>query len=110
MLATAEVTARDLLTIVAEDAGDKKSDRTLWPFEVVRDEGGKPQAVRRQGGDVDPDRRFVIAFNSYDAQSGGRRLMKLREILQRPEAKLRTTSLDTRGALIEGLLDRGTIG
>ena len=36
--------------------------------------------------------------------------MKLREILQRPEAKLRTTALDTRGALIEGLLNRGTIG
>jgi hypothetical protein len=66
--------------------------------------------VRHKGGDVDPERRLSIAFNSYDAQSGGRRLMKLRDILQRPEAKLRTTSLDTRGALIEGLLNRGTIG
>ena len=110
MLATADVTARDLLTIVAEDASDKKSDRTLWPFEVVRDGEGRPQGVRHKGGDVDPERRLSIAFNSYDAQSGGRRLMKLREILQRPEAKLRTTPLDTRGALIEGLLNRGTIG
>jgi 5'-nucleotidase len=110
MLATADVTARDLLTIVAEDAGDKKSDRTLWPFEVVRDGEGRPQSVRHKGGNVDPERRLSIAFNSYDAQSGGRRLMKLREILQRPEAKLRTTSLDTRGALIEGLLNLGTIG
>ncbi len=110
MLATAEVQARDLLTIVAEDAGDKKSDRTLWPFEVVRGGDGRPTGVRHKGSDVDPDRRFTIAFNSYDAQSGGRRLLKLREILQRPESKLRTTSLDTRGALIEGLLNRGTIG
>jgi len=76
----------------------------------VRDAAGKPQAVRRDNADVDPGRRFTIAFNSYDAQSGGRRLLKLREILQRPESKLRTTPLDTRGALIEGLLDRGTIG
>ena len=110
MLATAEVTARDLLAIVSEDAGDKRSDRTLWPFEVVRGDGGKPAAVRREGREVDPDRRLAIAFNSYDAQSGGRRLMKLREILQQPAAKLRTTSLDTRGALIEGLLNRGAIG
>ena len=110
MLATADVTARDLLTIVAEDASDKKSDRTLWPFEVVRGDGGRPTAISRDGSEVDPDRRFTIAFNSYDAQSGGRRLMKLREILQQPEAKLRTTSLDTRSALIEGLLDRGTVG
>jgi hypothetical protein len=36
--------------------------------------------------------------------------MKLREILQQPAAKLKTTSLDTRSALIDGLLDRGTIG
>ncbi|MFM8494106.1 MAG: bifunctional metallophosphatase/5'-nucleotidase [Planctomycetia bacterium] len=110
MLATADVAARDLLTIVAEDAGDKKSDRTLWPFEVVRGDGGRPTAIAREGAEVDPDRRLTIAFNSYDAQSGGRRLMKLREILQQPEANLRTTALDTRSALIDGLLDRGTIG
>ena len=107
---TADVAARDLLTIVAEDAGDKKSDRTLWPFEVIRDGEGKPKGVRHKGSDVAPDRRLTIAFNSYDAQSGGRRLMKLREILQRPASELRTTSIDTRGALIEGLLDRGAIG
>lgn len=109
-LATAEVTARDLLTIVAEDAGDAKSDRTLWPFEVVRREDGQPVMLRRDGQAIDPDRSFVIGFNSYDAQSAGRRLMKLRDIVQRPAAKLHTTDLDTRGALIDGLLDRGTIG
>jgi 5'-nucleotidase/UDP-sugar diphosphatase len=110
MLATAEVSARDLMEIVSEDASDKKSDRTLWPFEVVRGDGGRPTAIARDGGEVAPERRFTIAFNSYDAQSGGRRLMKLREILQQPDAKLKTTTLDTRSALIDGLLDRGTIG
>lgn len=110
MLATANVRARDLLTIVAEDAGDKKSDRTLWPFEVTRDADGTPAAIRHEGREIDPDRRLTIAFNSYDAQSGGRRLLKLREILQQPEAGLSTTSLDTRSALIDGLLDRGEIG
>lgn len=110
MLATADVKARDLLTILAEDAGDKKSDRTLWPFETVRDADGRPTGFRHEGREIDPDRRLTLAFNSYDAQSGGRRLMKLREILQHPEANLRTTALDTRTALIEGLLDRGEIG
>jgi len=110
MLATADVKARDLLTIVAEDAGDRKSDRTLWPFEVVRDGDGRPSALRHEGRELDPDRRLAVAFNSYDAQSGGRRLLKLREILQQPEARLRTTALDTRSALIDGLLDRGEIG
>ena len=110
MLATAHVKARDLLTIVAEDAGDKKSDRTLWPFEVTRDGDGRPSAIRHEGRVIDPDRRLTLAFNSYDAQSGGKRLLKLRAILQEPEAHLRTTSLDTRRALIDGLLDRGEVG
>jgi hypothetical protein len=35
--------------------------------------------------------------------------MKLREIVSQPSAKRITTALDTRGALIEGLLNRGTI-
>ena len=55
MLATAEVSARDLVEIVSEDASDKKSDRTLWPFEVVRGDGGRPTAIRRDGTEVDPD-------------------------------------------------------
>jgi len=109
MLATAEVTGQELVTIVREDAGDKKSDRTLWPFEVVRDSGGTVTSFTSKGEPVDPDRRFTIGFNSYDAQSGGRRLMKLREIVSQPSAKRITTALDTRGALIEGLLNRGTI-
>ncbi|NDC54493.1 MAG: bifunctional metallophosphatase/5'-nucleotidase [Planctomycetia bacterium] len=110
VLVTAELAGRDLLAVVAEDAGDAKSDRTLWPFEVVRDEAGRPRSVRRDGREVDPDRRFTIAFNSYDAQSAGRRLLKLREILDQPAARLTTTPLDTRTALVEGLLDQGEIG
>jgi hypothetical protein len=58
---------------------------------------------------VPADKRFTITFNSYDAQSGGRRLMKMREILAAPAAKRRTTPIDTRSALIDGLLDRGTV-
>jgi hypothetical protein len=53
---------------------------------------------------------LTIALNSYDAQSGGRRLMQTREILAAPAAKLRSTTIDTRTALIDGLLDRGTVG
>jgi 2',3'-cyclic-nucleotide 2'-phosphodiesterase (5'-nucleotidase family) len=109
-LVTAEVSAAELLAIVSEDARQKDSDRMLWPFEAEGDADGKPVALLLNGKQVSPDRRFTIAFNAYDAQSGGRRLMKTREILAAEAARRRTSAIDTRSALIDSLLDRGTIG
>ena len=110
MLVTADVTAADVVQIVAEDARQKDSDRTLWPFEVVAGGDGRAASLRLAGADVPPDRRLAIAFNAYDAQSGGRRLMKTRDILAAPAAGRTTWPIDTRSALIDGLLDRGTVG
>ncbi|MEY3205005.1 MAG: hypothetical protein RLZZ21_1336 [Planctomycetota bacterium] len=109
-LVTAEVTAAGLMAILAEDAGIKDSDRTLWPLDVVRDDTGRPLRILRDGTELSPDRRLTLGLNAYDAQSGGRRLMQTREILAAPPAKLRMSPIDTRTALIDGLLDRGTIG
>jgi hypothetical protein len=110
MLVTASVTGRELVRILEEDAALKDSDRTLWPLEVVRDEAGKPRRVLRDGAEVPADERLTIAFNSYDAQSGGRRFLEMRDILSARSAERRTTPLDTRGALIDALLDRREIG
>jgi 5'-nucleotidase len=110
MLVTAEVTGGDLVRILGEDAALENSDRTLWPFEVARDEQGKPRRILRGGAELPNDKTFTIAFNSYDAQSGGRRFLEMRDILAAPRAKRRTTPLDTRTALIDALLDRGRIG
>ena len=110
MLVTAEVSGADLLAILAEDANVKDSDRTLWPFEVTYDEDRTPRKIALGGQEIDPARKFTIAFNSYDAQSGGRRLMRMREILAAPAARRTTSPIDTRSALIDGLLDRGTVG
>lgn len=109
-LVTAELTVADLLAILADDAHVKDSDRTLWPFEVVKDEQGAARGLAVDGAAVDPSRRLKIAFNSYDAQSGGRRLMRTRDILSAPAARCAVSAIDTRSALIEGLLDRGTVG
>jgi hypothetical protein len=107
---TAEVTAADLMAILTEDADNKDSDRTLWPLEVVRDDPGRPLRILLKGVELPPERRLTIGLNSYDAQSGGRRLMRTRGLLAAPAARLRTSAIDTRTALIDGLLDRGTIG
>ena len=109
LLTTAEVSAAELIEIVREDRTDQRSDRTLWPFEIDLTGDAPPTRFLHRGEPVDPDRRFTIAFNSYDAQSGGRRLMRLREIVLQPTAKRRTNPIDTRSALIDGILKRGGI-
>lgn len=108
-LVTGQLTGRELFDVLAEDGNDKRSDRTLWPFAVERDDKGMPTAILRDGEPVPAERRLTIGFNSYDAQSGGRRLLKLQEILARPAAKRVTTPIDTRTALIDALLDRRAV-
>ena len=56
---------------------------------------GDELRIALDGKELAADRRVKIAFNSYDAQSGGRRLMRMREILEAPAAK-RTTTRATR--------------
>lgn len=109
MLVVGELSAAEVAAVVAEDAADKKSDRTLWPFEVVFDAAGAVTRIARGGKVLAADDRVTLAFNSYDSQSGGRRLEKLRDMLAAPEARRRLTTIDTRTALIESLLTRGEV-
>ena len=53
--------------------------------------------------------RYCIVFNSYDVQSGGKRLMRLRALAQRPECKASLLPPSSRQALIDFFADEGTI-
>lgn len=106
LLSTAELSAAELIEIVAEDRKDRGSDRTLWPFNIELDRKGEVTCFLYKGNPVATDQRFIIGFNSYDLQSGGRKLMRLREIAMSPSAKRINSEIDTRGALIEGILNR----
>jgi 2',3'-cyclic-nucleotide 2'-phosphodiesterase (5'-nucleotidase family) len=106
LLTVAEVSAAELVEIVREDRKDSPSDRTLWPFDLALDSKRQVTRFLHKGESVAADRRFTIGFNTYDAQSGGRKLMRLREILANPSAKRVTTRIDTRSALIDGILNR----
>lgn len=109
LLITAEVSAKELIEIVKEDGGERNSDRMLWPFDLRFGADGNVEYFSFKGEEVAADRRFVIGFNSYDAQSGGQRLVKLREIVFQPSAKRVMTPIETRAALIDGFLNRGDI-
>lgn len=73
----------------------------LWKVDAVVDLNGQP---------LDPQRKVVIALNSYDSASGGRRFHRLAEFLRRPETGTRLHSLQTREALIEFFAARREVG
>lgn len=109
LLSIIEFSGSELVEIVREDKKEYQSDRLLWPFDLKLDKEGNAMRFLYKGEPVAPDRRFKIGLNSYDAQSGGQRLMRLREIASSPAAKRTTTSIETRGALIDGILNRKEI-
>jgi 2',3'-cyclic-nucleotide 2'-phosphodiesterase (5'-nucleotidase family) len=53
------------------------------------------------GRALERDKRYVIAVNSFDARSGGHHFMKLRALLDRPEANCVLHPVQTRDALID---------
>lgn len=53
------------------------------------------------GRQLERDKRYVIAVNSFDARSGGHHFMKLRALLDRPESNCVLHPVQTRDALID---------
>ena len=53
------------------------------------------------GRQLERDKRYVIAVNSFDARSGGHHFMKLRALLDRPEANCVLHPVQTRDAVID---------
>lgn len=101
-LITAALTPAQLLEILAEDH-TTGSDRTLWPFEVVY-EKAKPVKILHNSRELDPSKTYTIAFNTYDSQSAGQALPRLRETIEQPSAHRKLTTISTRNALIEAFL------
>ncbi|MGK0185116.1 MAG: 2',3'-cyclic-nucleotide 2'-phosphodiesterase (5'-nucleotidase family) [Verrucomicrobiales bacterium] len=94
MLVTAELTAAEIAQIIEEDRKISFSNRVLMGALEM----------------PDSDQRIVVAFNAYDAQSGGRRLNTLKEILQSPASKTQFHKVESREALIAYLQDSDQIG
>jgi len=100
---TVTLTPAQLLEIIAEDR-KTYSDRTLWPFETVW-EKRVPVRILKDGSDLDPAKPVTVAFNSYDSQSGGQSLMRLREIVQLPSSNRNPININARDALTEALMN-----
>ncbi len=95
----------DEIKVVMEEVFASHEKRNLLGFELKTQ--GRPDHCRivsmtlADGRPLDRSKKYVIAVNSFDSRSGGHHFMKLRALLERPEAKTALHPLQTRDALID---------
>lgn len=94
-LVHASITGEQIATIVAESKNAPFNDRGLFGLDPEK---------------LEPAKRYRILFNSYDSQSGGRKLLKLREILSEPASQTKLLPINTREALIDYFADHKEVG
>ena len=95
----------DEIKSVMEEVYANHEPRSLMGI-VARVEGRAPHCritsmTFSDGRALERDKRYMIAFNSFDARSGGHHFMKLRALLDRPEANCVLHPVQTRDAVID---------
>ncbi len=102
-IVTAELSPEQI-KIAMEDVFVSHEKRNLLGFELKtegrRDDCKIVSMALANREPLDRNKKYVIAFNSFDARSGGHHFMKLRAFLQRPEANCLLHAVQTRDALI----------
>jgi 5'-nucleotidase / UDP-sugar diphosphatase len=102
-IVTAQLSPEEIKTAM-EDVFASHEKRNLLGFDVKTEGRGDDCKIvsltPANGEPLDRNKRYVIAFNSFDARSGGHHFMKLRAFLERPEAKCILHPVQTRDALI----------
>ena len=102
-IVTAQLSPEEI-KIAMEDVFASHEKRNLLGFELktegLRDDCKIVSMVRANREPLDRNKKYVIAFNSFDARSGGHHFMKLRAFLNRPEANCILHPVQTRDALI----------
>jgi 5'-nucleotidase / UDP-sugar diphosphatase len=103
-LVTGEFMPTDL-KVVMEEVWQSREVRNLSGFRMIVEGHGKDRRLRSlrlaDGRPLNPARRYRVALNTFDARSAGHRFMKLRAILERPEARRTFHPVQTREALID---------
>jgi 2',3'-cyclic-nucleotide 2'-phosphodiesterase/3'-nucleotidase len=104
-LVTAELTPEELKNVM-EEVYASREPRNLWGFEIET-EGGvgyerRITAMRLPGGrTLERDKRYSIAFNTFDSRSAGHRFMKLRALLETPATRCTFHPVQTRDAMVD---------
>jgi 2',3'-cyclic-nucleotide 2'-phosphodiesterase (5'-nucleotidase family) len=103
-IVTANLSAEEIKTVM-EEVYASHEPRNLMGIEVRLERQGPDRRivslVLPDGRPLERDKKYIVAVNSFDARSGGHHFMKLRALLDRPEASRVLHPVQTRDALIE---------
>ena len=103
-LVTAKLASDDIKTIM-EEAYDSHEGRNLMGFDITTERRGGEHRIKSMtlagGRPLERDKKYMIAFNTFDSRSGGHRFMKLRALLETSAANCQLHSVQTRDALID---------
>jgi 5'-nucleotidase / UDP-sugar diphosphatase len=103
-IVTAALSA-DEIKAVMEEIYATHEPRSLLGIEVKLEGNGRDRRIGPitfpDGRPLERGRKYTIALNSFDARSGGHHFMKLRALLERPEANYVLHPVQTRDALID---------
>ncbi|MEY2543691.1 MAG: 5-nucleotidase / UDP-sugar diphosphatase [Verrucomicrobiota bacterium] len=103
-LVTAELTPEEIKTAM-EEVYASREPRNLLGFEIETQGIGYERRITAMrladGRPLERDKRYSIAFNTFDSRSGGHRFMKLRALLETPGTRCTFHHVQTRDALID---------
>jgi 2',3'-cyclic-nucleotide 2'-phosphodiesterase (5'-nucleotidase family) len=112
-MSTAGLNKAELIAIMDEALNTSYSTHNLDGFKVITEPDGKKSKVKDitlpDGKPLDPEKRYRIALNSFDAQSGGRRYNKLNELATAADAKSEVFDVQSREAVIEFFTEKKSI-
>src|SRR5881396_1077806 len=101
---TAQLSPEDIRTVMEEVFTSHEKRNLLGFASKTQGRGDDCRIVSMtlaDGRSLDRTKKYVIAFNSFDSRSGGHHFMKLRALLERPEANCVLHPVQTRDALID---------
>lgn len=74
-------------------------------FDITTERRGAEHRIKSMslagGRPLERDKKYMIAFNTFDSRSGGHRFMKLRALLDTSAASCQFHPVQTRDALID---------
>ncbi len=103
-IVTAELSL-DEIKMIMQEVYASHEKRNLLGFEVKTEGRGydcRVISITLDGGrPLDRDKKYIIAFNTFDSRSAGHRFMKLRTLLETPAVNCTLHPVQTRDALID---------
>jgi 5'-nucleotidase / UDP-sugar diphosphatase len=111
-LVTADLTPAEIKAVM-EEVYASREPRNLIGFEIQTAGVGYERRITAMrladGRLLEEDKRYSIAFNSFDSRSGGHRFMKLRALLETPTTNCMFHPVLTRDAMLDYFRRHGVV-